>query len=80
MIMNRIFLQAARSELINERKSLSAERQQFWSQIDEKRKVMEPLQQALGKLRGNNAGGRDRGSASFSSEAELNDYVRSNAL
>nr|GLL47086.1 proton pump-interactor 1-like [Ipomoea trifida] len=77
MIDNLRAKRAARSELINERKSLSAERQQFRSQIDEKRKVMEPLQQALGKLRGNNAFGRDRGSVIFSSEAELNDYIKS---
>ncbi|XP_031121279.1 proton pump-interactor 1-like [Ipomoea triloba] len=77
MIDNLRAKRAARSELINERKSLSAERQQFRSQIDEKRKVMEPLQQALGKLRGNNAFGRDRGSIIFSSEAELNDYIKS---
>nr|GMD95558.1 proton pump-interactor 1-like [Ipomoea batatas] len=35
------------------------------------------LQQALGKLRGNNAFCRDRGSIIFSSEAELNDYIKS---
>nr|GMD84094.1 proton pump-interactor 1-like [Ipomoea batatas]GMD90181.1 proton pump-interactor 1-like [Ipomoea batatas] len=77
MIDNLRAKRAARSELINERKSLSAERQQFRSQIDEKRKVMEPLQQALGKLRGNNGFGRDRGSIIFSSETELNDYIKS---
>lgn len=79
MIDNLRAKRAARSELINERKSLSAERQQFRSQIDEKRKVMEPLTQALGKLRGNNAGGRDRdrGSVIFSSEQELDGYIKS---
>lgn len=43
--------------------------------MDEKRKEMEPLQQALGKLRGA-SGGRERGSVICSSEEELNDVVR----
>ena len=41
--------------------------------MDEKKREMEPLQQALGKLRNaNNAG---RGSGLCSSEEELNNYV-----
>ncbi|CAH9144631.1 unnamed protein product [Cuscuta epithymum] len=68
---------AARSELTNERKSLSAERQQYSSQMDEKRKVMEPLQQALGKLRGGGSRDRERGPVIFSSEVELNNYIKS---
>lgn len=43
--------------------------------MDEKRKEMEPLQQALGKLRGP-AGSRERASSICSSEEELNDLVR----
>lgn len=42
--------------------------------FDEKRKEMEPLQQALGKLR-NNDGGSARGPAICSSEEELNSMV-----
>lgn len=68
---------AVRSELFIERKPLSAERDQYKSQIDDNKKVMKPLHEALGKLRGtNNGGGRDRGYI-FSSEAELNNYIKS---
>lgn len=68
---------AVRSELFIERKPLSAERDQYRSQIDDNKKVMKPLHEALGKLRGtNNGGGRDRGYM-FSSEAELNTYIKS---
>lgn len=42
--------------------------------FDEKRKEMEPLQQALGKLRSND-GGSARGPAICSSEEELNSMV-----
>lgn len=41
--------------------------------FDEKRKEMEPLQQALGKLRSNDGG--TRGPGICSSEQELNDMV-----
>jgi hypothetical protein len=43
--------------------------------MDEKRKEMEPLQQALGQLRGANYGGKDRRTGLCSSEEELNDVV-----
>lgn len=39
---------------------------------------MEPLQHALGQLRGSNFGGRDRRSGLCSSEEELNDVVSFN--
>ncbi|CAH9099964.1 unnamed protein product [Cuscuta europaea] len=45
--------------------------------MDEKRKVMEPLQQALGKLRGGGSRDRERGPVIFSSEVELNNYIKS---
>ncbi|CAA2987381.1 proton pump-interactor 1 [Olea europaea subsp. europaea] len=45
--------------------------------MDEKRKEMEPLQQALGKLRGVNSDNRERGSAMCSSEEELNNLIKS---
>ncbi|KAL0306514.1 UNVERIFIED_CONTAM: Proton pump-interactor 1 [Sesamum radiatum] len=51
--------QADRSQLIAQIRSLSVENKQFRTIMDEKRKEMEPLQQALGKLRGT-SGGRDR--------------------
>lgn len=43
--------------------------------MDEKRKEIEPLQQALGKLRGPRDANRDNRSFICSSEAELNDVV-----
>ena len=56
---------------------LKTERQGFNAKFDEKRKEMEPLQQALGKLRGND-GGSGRGPAICSSEEELNNMVNNN--
>ena len=53
---------------------LKTERQGYNTKFDEKRKEMEPLQQALGKLRGND-GGNARGPAIRSSEEELNNMV-----
>ncbi|KAK4439183.1 Proton pump-interactor 1 [Sesamum alatum] len=67
---------ADRSQLIAQLRSLSVENKQFRTIMDEKRKEMEPLQQALGKLRGT-SGGRDRGSGVCSSEEELNDLIKS---
>lgn len=56
---------------------LKTERQGFNAKFEEKRKEMEPLQQALGKLRGND-GGTGRGPAICSSEEELNNMVNNN--
>ncbi|KAL0443533.1 UNVERIFIED_CONTAM: Proton pump-interactor 1 [Sesamum latifolium] len=67
---------ADRSQLIAQIRSLSVENKQYRTIMDEKRKEMEPLQQALGKLRGT-SGGRDRGSGVCSSEEELNDLIKS---
>lgn len=53
---------------------LKSERKGFNTMFDEKRKEMEPLQQALGKLRSND-GGSARGPAICSSEEELNNMV-----
>ncbi|KAJ0250947.1 Proton pump-interactor 1 [Hirschfeldia incana] len=55
---------------------LKTERQGFNNKFDEKRKEMEPLQQALGKLRGND-GGSSRGPAICSSQEELNSMIYS---
>lgn len=76
MTLNHV-LQADRAQLIAQIRSLSVENKQFRTIMDEKRKEMEPLQQALGKLRGA-SGGRERGSGICSSEEELNDLVRFN--
>ncbi|KAK6134565.1 hypothetical protein DH2020_031685 [Rehmannia glutinosa] len=67
---------ADRSQLIAQLRSLGVENKQFRSIMDEKRKEMEPLQQALGKLRGAPGGG-ERGPGICSSEQELNDLIKS---
>ncbi|RID78941.1 hypothetical protein BRARA_A01720 [Brassica rapa] len=67
---------AERSELFDLLDPLKTERQGFNAKFDEKRKEMEPLQQALGKLRGND-GGSGRGPAICSSEEELNNMIYS---
>ncbi|XP_015954088.1 proton pump-interactor 1 [Arachis duranensis] len=64
-----------RAELITQVKSLRDENKQFQSIVDEKIKEIEPLQQALGKLRTGNNGGR--GGGLCSSEEELNDIIYS---
>ncbi|RYR43877.1 hypothetical protein Ahy_A08g040268 [Arachis hypogaea] len=61
-----------RAELISQIKALRGDSRQFQSIVDEKIKEIEPLQQALGKLRTNNNAGR---SGLCSSEEELNDIV-----
>ncbi|KAJ4913345.1 Proton pump-interactor 1 [Raphanus sativus] len=67
---------AERSELFDLLDPLKTERQGFNTKFDEKRKEMEPLQQALGKLRGND-GENSRGPAICSSEEELNNMIYS---
>lgn len=58
--------------MISQIKSLRGDSRQYQSIVDEKMKEIEPLQQALGKLRtANNAG---RGGL-CSSQEELNDVV-----
>ncbi|XP_059302718.1 proton pump-interactor 1-like [Lycium ferocissimum] len=68
---------ADRSQLIEQRKSLSAENQQFWTKIDNKRKEVKPLQDALGELRGARNTGGERGYRLCSSEEELNNLIKS---
>ncbi|KAG6424386.1 hypothetical protein SASPL_114804 [Salvia splendens] len=70
-------LQAERAEVRTQIHSLSVENKQFRSVLDEKRKEMEPLQQALGKLRGSSGSRDNRGAGVCSSEAELNDVIKS---
>lgn len=59
-----------RSELISQIKILRGDSKQFQSIFDEKMKEIEPLQQALGKMRNNRSG-------ICSSEEELNDVIYS---
>ncbi|XP_010537017.1 PREDICTED: proton pump-interactor 1 isoform X2 [Tarenaya hassleriana] len=67
---------AARSELFDQLEPLKNERKGFNTIFDEKRKEMEPLQQALGKLRSNEGSGA-RGVGLCSSEGELNNMIYS---
>ncbi|KAL0698298.1 hypothetical protein Bca4012_054420 [Brassica carinata] len=67
---------AERSKLFEMLDPLKSERQGFNNKFDEKRKEMEPLQQALGKLRGND-GGSSRGPVICSSQEELNSMIYS---
>ncbi|KAJ7981748.1 proton pump-interactor 1-like [Quillaja saponaria] len=64
-----------RAELISQIKALRGDSRQFQTIMDEKRKEIEPLQQALGKLRNSNNAGR--GSGICSSEEELNNIIHS---
>lgn len=64
--------------MIAQLRSLGGDSKQYRMIMDEKRKEMEPLQQALGKLRNPNSMGRDRGFVICSSEEELNDLVSFN--
>lgn len=65
-------MQSERAELISQIKSLRGDSRQFQNIVDEKIKEIEPLQQALGKLRNTNNAGRG---GLCSSEEELNSIV-----
>uniref|UniRef100_A0A1D1Y7U6 Proton pump-interactor 1 n=1 Tax=Anthurium amnicola TaxID=1678845 RepID=A0A1D1Y7U6_9ARAE len=64
-----------RSLVISQLKPLTAEDKQYRVIIDGKRKEMEPLQAALGKLR--NANNAERGMGLCSSEEELDNLIQS---
>ncbi|KAE8702276.1 Proton pump interactor 1 isoform 2 [Hibiscus syriacus] len=64
-----------RAELLSQVKALNVDFEQFKTMLGEKKKEMEPLQQALGKLHNNNIGGGRGGICS--SEEELNDIIYS---
>ncbi|XVF70193.1 hypothetical protein PTKIN_Ptkin11bG0141500 [Pterospermum kingtungense] len=64
-----------KSELLSQVKALNMDFEQTKAILGEKKKEMEPLQQALGKLRNNNAA--DGRGAICSSEEELNDIIYS---
>lgn len=66
-----------RAQVIGQLKALVEEKNHFRSIMDDKRKEIEPLQQALGKLRGPRDTNRDNRSFICSSEAELNDVIKS---
>eukprot|EP00262_Sarcandra_glabra_P007569 TRINITY_DN20461_c0_g1_i1.p1 TRINITY_DN20461_c0_g1~~TRINITY_DN20461_c0_g1_i1.p1 ORF type:complete len:616 (+),score=169.98 TRINITY_DN20461_c0_g1_i1:180-2027(+) len=66
-----------RAMVISQLKPLTHENKNFRSIVDSKRKEMEPLQVALGKLRGANNGSREKGVGLCSSEDELNDIINS---
>ncbi|KAJ4975363.1 hypothetical protein NE237_000469 [Protea cynaroides] len=66
-----------RAQVITQLKPLSVEDKRYRMIVDEKRKEMEPLHQALGKLRNANNANRERGVGLCSSEAELNQLIQS---
>ncbi|XP_043698820.1 proton pump-interactor 1-like [Telopea speciosissima] len=66
-----------RAQVIAQLKPLTLEDRQYRMIMGEKRKEMEPLQQALGKLRSANNVNRERGFGLCSSEAELNELIQS---
>ncbi|XP_071736665.1 proton pump-interactor 1-like [Rutidosis leptorrhynchoides] len=73
-------LRAKRTEralVIGQLKALVEEKNHFRNIMDGKRKEIEPLQQALGKLRGPRDANKDNRSYICSSEAELNDVIKS---
>ncbi|XP_074584990.1 proton pump-interactor 1-like [Curcuma longa] len=66
-----------RSNVILQLKPLTAEDKQYRMTMDEKRKSMEPLQDALGKLRSANIAVKEKGMGLCSSEEELNNLIYS---
>ncbi|XXG90367.1 hypothetical protein AAC387_Pa12g2149 [Persea americana] len=66
-----------RAAVISQLKPLTAEDKRYRGMLDEKRKELEPLHAALGKLRSANNVTRERGVGLFSSEEELNDHIAS---
>lgn len=68
-----MLMQSDRAELLSRVKALNIDFEQFKTMLGEKKKELEPLQQALGKLRNNN---NESGRGGIcSSEEELNDIV-----
>lgn len=61
--------------MISQLRPLTGENKKYKIIVDEKRKEMEPLHQALGKLRTANNANREKGVGLCSSEEELNDLV-----
>ena len=70
-----MIFQTERAKVISQLKEQVEEKNRFRSIMDGKRKEIEPLQQALGKLRGPKNDSRDNRSYICSSEEELNGVV-----
>ncbi|GKC38192.1 proton pump-interactor 1-like protein [Tanacetum coccineum] len=66
-----------RAQVISQLKELVEEKNRFRTIMDGKRKEIEPLQQALGKLRGPKNDSRDNRNYICSSEEELNGVIKS---
>lgn len=66
-----------KADLISQLKPLQEEERQFRAVMDGKRKEMEPLQTALGKLRGTKNSLTEKGVGLCSSEEELNETIHS---
>ncbi|XP_058095417.1 proton pump-interactor 1-like [Magnolia sinica] len=66
-----------RAAVISQLKPLTAEDRRYKMILDEKRKELEPLQAALGKLRSASNTAREKGVGLCSSEEELNDLIAS---
>ncbi|CAL5393425.1 unnamed protein product [Camellia sinensis] len=68
---------AERSRVIELMRPLNDENRQYWNIVNGKRKEMEPLHEALGKLRNTNSVNREKGVGICSSEEELNYLIKS---
>ncbi|KAG0455932.1 hypothetical protein HPP92_023720 [Vanilla planifolia] len=66
-----------KAELISQLKPLQEEEKQFRAVLSSKRKEMEPLQAALGKLRGTKNSSMEKGANLCYSEEELNETIQS---
>ncbi|GJR78476.1 proton pump-interactor 1-like protein [Tanacetum coccineum] len=69
-----------RAQVISQLKELVEEKNRFRTIMDGKRKEIEPLQQALGKLQGPKNDSRDNRNYICSSEEELNAFIKSITL
>ncbi|CAL5348576.1 unnamed protein product [Camellia sinensis] len=69
--------QAEKSRLIDLMRHLNDENRQYWNIVNGKRKEMEPLHEALGKLRNTSSVNREKGVGICSSVEELNYLIKS---
>ncbi|KAL4204877.1 hypothetical protein AMTRI_Chr01g134400 [Amborella trichopoda] len=68
---------AERVQVIEKLKPLTSQQKEYRKALDEKKKELEPLRAALGKLRNANNPNRERGMGLCSSERELNERIQS---
>ncbi|GMP79813.1 hypothetical protein CsSME_00035182 [Camellia sinensis var. sinensis] len=68
---------AEKSRLIDLMRHLNDENRQYWNIVNGKRKEMEPLHEALGKLRNTSSVNREKGVGICSSVEELNYLIKS---